>query len=219
MSFEEKGKISEKCPPNLYRYYHLEEKDAGGTQGDSFDALNIEGDTVKSAKRHFSPTTSNIEVLTQLQHYGGKTTLIDFTRNIYVALFFACEENPGAEEAKGGDGRIVCLDLKDIEPREEIDYGKKEDCKKDGWIVPVGKNPRVVFQSSVFVHAPRGYITSGYKTIVVKRKLKNKFLVYLDQYFDINKESIYNDIHGFIKHYRPGDYEPFSPERMRLDRD
>ncbi len=217
--FRGEEKNFEKVSSNLYRHYRLEEKDAGGSQGDSFDALNIEEDTVKSAKRHFSHTTSNIEVLTELQHYGGKTTLIDFTRNIYIALFFACEESPGVEDAEDGDGRIICLNLKDIEPREEIDYEQKELYNEDGWIVPVGKNPRVVFQSSVFVHAPKGYITSEYRTIAVERKLKNKFLVYMDQYFDINKKSIYNDIHGFIKHYRPGDYEPFSPERMQLDRD
>ena len=40
------GKVSS----NLYRYYRLEEKNAGGAQGDSFDALNIEEDTVKNAK-------------------------------------------------------------------------------------------------------------------------------------------------------------------------
>ena len=192
---------------NLYRSYG---------QSHSFSALHLEKDTVENAKRHFRPSTSNIEILTELQHHGGKTALIDFTRNIYIALFFACDEELDMESS---DGRIICLDLKNMKRRGEIDYGKKEDYKEDAWIVPAGKDPRVVFQSSVFVHAPKGYISSKYKTIVIKQELKSKFLDYLDRYFNITRESIYNDIHGFIKHYRPPAYEYGSAEQMQLDPD
>ena len=35
--------------------------------------------------------TVNFEILTEIQHYGGKTNLIDFTEGFFIALFFACD--------------------------------------------------------------------------------------------------------------------------------
>ena len=37
---------------------------------------------------------SELEFLACLQHYGASTRLLDFTRNAYVALWFACLEHP-----------------------------------------------------------------------------------------------------------------------------
>ena len=31
----------------------------------------------------------DFEILTEIQHYGGKTNLIDFTTDYFIALFFA----------------------------------------------------------------------------------------------------------------------------------
>ena len=35
--------------------------------------------------------TKDFEILTEIQHYGGKTNLIDFTMDYFIALFFACD--------------------------------------------------------------------------------------------------------------------------------
>ena len=43
------------------------------------------------------------EILSELQHFGGKTNLIDFTAEYLIALFFACD---GAMEE---DGRVIVL--------------------------------------------------------------------------------------------------------------
>ena len=56
-------------------------------------------------------------MLTQLQHRGGKTNLIDFTRNILIALFFACDGH--FEE----EGRIICLEA----PKEPSNKDKFKD--------------------------------------------------------------------------------------------
>ena len=77
---------------------------------------------------------SDLELLAKLQHHGAATCLIDFTRNFFVAMWFACrphEEKDG--KGKGGeeeDGKIFILDTSDEDflPLEKKDL--KEDLKK-----------------------------------------------------------------------------------------
>ena len=47
--------------------------------------------------------TQTLELLTELQHYGGKTNLIDFTIDYLIAIFFACSGEPKE------DGRVFLL--------------------------------------------------------------------------------------------------------------
>ena len=176
------GKVSSK----LYREY---------TAASLVDDHMLESEriTVEEARCHVRPDASDIEVLTELQHYGGKTTLIDFTRNLSVALFFACDGYPDEP------GRIILFDTTGLEEKERIETGK--DASENGCeiISPAGKNPRAVFQSSVFVRVPKGYIEEGkFKEIKIKESLKREILSYLERH-DINRDTIYNDLQGFIK--------------------
>ena len=41
---------------------------------------------------------SDLSILTQLQHYESQTNLIDFTTDFNIALFFACDGQPGEME-------------------------------------------------------------------------------------------------------------------------
>ena len=61
----------------------------------------IEKEIVEKVRRLFPDKTSNIEILTDIRHYGGKVNLIDFTRSLYVALFFACNGNLNDEGMMG----------------------------------------------------------------------------------------------------------------------
>ena len=36
----------------------------------------------------------DFELLTEIQHFGGATRLIDFTEDYLIALFFACDKSP-----------------------------------------------------------------------------------------------------------------------------
>ncbi|MDE0158754.1 MAG: tetratricopeptide repeat protein [Candidatus Dadabacteria bacterium] len=155
--------------------------------------LKMEKDIVNRAKNHFSPSTSNIEVLTDLQHYGGETALIDFTRNISVALFFACEGSPDK------DGRIILFYKSEAAEKKDVDYYSTQENDYE-IIAPTGKHPRIIFQSSVFVHAAKGYIEPGKcKIIRIPKELKRELLDYLRNHFYIERTTIYNDIHGFIQ--------------------
>ena len=121
-----------------------------------------------------------IELLTQLQHYGGETNLIDFTTDFLIAIFFACSGNPTK------DGRVIVLE--------------KTNKIKKMIIPPQNPQHRVIAQKSVFLHPPKGFIDiSDYKKVHIPSTRKRELLMYLRQYHGISTETIYNDIHGFIR--------------------
>ena len=87
---------------------------------------------------------------------------------------------------------------------------------KDGRVVLHWPNPttvirpkqttnRVVFQKSVFVHPRRGFIVpdTSEETVVVPGGLKASILTFLERFHGISERSVYNDIHGYIRHQDP----------------
>ena len=123
--------------------------------------------------------TIDFELLTEIQHYGGKTNLIDFTTDYFIALFFACENHDDE------DGRVI------LKKTEEI---------KD--IIEHPRNPRhrVIAQKSVFVRPPKGFIEPVEDDMVpIPANLKKLVLQYLRTYHGISIETIYNDLYGYIR--------------------
>ncbi|RKU38797.1 hypothetical protein C6496_04645 [Candidatus Poribacteria bacterium] len=121
----------------------------------------------------------DFEILTEIQHYGGKTNLIDFTTDYFIALFFACD---GRYDQ---DGRII------LQKTDEI---------SDMITHPRNPRHRVIVQKSVFIRPPRGFIEPDENDIVtIPANLKEPLLQHLRDYHDIFTEIIYNDIHGFIR--------------------
>ena len=125
-------------------------------------------------------TADEIELLTQLQHYGSETNLIDFTTDYLIAIFFACSGHPKE------DGRVIVL--------ERTNKIKK-------MIIPP-QNPqhRVIAQKSIFLHPSKGFIdVPNNKKVRIPFTHKRELLMYLRQYHGISTETIYNDIYGFIR--------------------
>ena len=121
----------------------------------------------------------DFEILTEIQHYGGKTNLIDFTTDYLVALFFACDGHHDK------DGRVI------LQKTDEI---------KDMLRYPRNPRHRVVGQKSVFVRPPKGYIEPNEDNIVIiPAALKKLILQHLRNYHGIFTETIYNDLYGFIR--------------------
>ena len=186
---EDYGKISS----SLWREYGLERED--------FDIETIQSEMLNDAKKHIgdlSPDfsadaatavnvnqpdtdeTINFEILTEIQHYGGQTNLIDFTTDCFIALFFACDGYHNEP------GRVILQKIEDI----------KE-------MIKATRNPRhrVIAQKSIFVHPPNGFIEPHKDNIVIiPPNLKQGILQYLRKYHGISTEAIYNDLHGFIRH-------------------
>ena len=133
------------------------------------------------AKKYISER-DQFELLTQLQHFGGKTNLIDFTTDYYTALFFACNGYPDE------NGRIILQDKN----------GAIKDWIKEPRKSETGSRPDV--QKSIFVRPPEGFIEPCKDDIVkIPKDFKRPLLKYLEKEFGISTEKIYHDIHGFIR--------------------
>lgn len=147
-------------------------------QTENFDIQAIEGLILDSAK-NYTPEQEEIEIWAELQHYGGHTNLIDFTTDSHIALFFACDrffDKPG---------RIIFLGE---EAQDENQVEKKT------------QNPRnrIIAQKSVFIRPPTGVVEPD-DVIIIPVHLKQPILGYLDKHHGISTETIYNDLHGFIR--------------------
>ena len=150
----------------------------------------MEKDIVEKAKRLFPPGTSNIAMLTDLRHYGGNVTLIDFSRSLYVALFFACNGNFDR------DGELVALKADTFDRIDDIDYSAKE--PQIAIIEPVEtqtSKARTTAQKSIFVVAPAGYIGKC-NIVTIEKAHKKNILEYLSNSHKINIGTIYNDLIG-----------------------
>ena len=153
---------------------------------------HIEKEIVEKARRLFPDQASNIEILTDLRHYLGRVNLIDFTRNLYVALFFACNDDFDK------DGEIIVLDKTQLTEIKIIEYDKL----KDGMIEPAktqASQMRVVAQDSIFVYFVEGYIEkSNFENKKIPKELKKDILDFIRKFSNIAQDTIYNDLIGFI---------------------
>ena len=148
---------------------------------EAFDIALVEEEMVATA-RQYTTLADDDEILTEIQHFGGATNLIDFTDDYLIALFFASSETDGI------DGRVV---LHWPEP--------------DAVVRPKHTMNRIVSQKSVFVRPRRGFIVPDEEeeTVLVPADLKGSILTFLERFHGISEKTVYNDIHGFIRHQAP----------------
>ena len=163
-----------KVSSTLYRQYEDD------IEAEDFDIEVAQNEMLTEAKDYIHETDEGFEILTQLQHFGGKTNLIDFTTDYLIALFFACEslfDKPG---------RVILLD----ESAQEANRAKK----------PRNTINRVRDQKSIFARPLKGFIEiEPDDAINIPKDLKQPISDYLKKYHDISTKTIYNDLHGFIR--------------------
>ena len=160
-----------KVSSTLYREYaHI--------GAESLDLEIIQGKMLNGAKK-LTYEIDDFEILIEIQHYGGRTNLIDFTTDYLIALFFACDGGPEK------NGRVI---------------RQKTETIKD--LIKRPRNPRhrIKAQKTVFVIPPNGFIEPDKDDIVtIPAALKQPLLQYLREHHDISTETIYNDLYSFIK--------------------
>ena len=151
-----------------------------------------QNELIEQIRLHTNEGDSDLARLMTSQHYGAKTNLLDFTEDVFVALFFACwrDENK--------DGLVA------IKPRRmfrELETGKNVLPDNETVLLrPPGRNIRARDQSAVLLHAPQGILPLAEEEIVLIRKeWKKEILKLLENTHNISYETIFDDIQGVIE--------------------
>lgn len=175
----------------------IEERDNIIEKHYSYFRKNIRG------KRDQNPVELNdIELITIGQHYGLKTTLLDWSWSPYIALFFAFVEGNNSISQYGS---LWCLNYDDIF-RINNDY--KDEHEKIYIIDPeVDINQRIINQAGIFMNIPLGidiedwlknlpdYNWVTLEKIRINNKLRYDILIALDQ-MNINYNMLFPDFIG-----------------------
>ena len=188
---EHYGKVSS----GLYRQY-------SNIQGEDFDIEAVQEEMLNDAKK-YTGQTDEFGILTFIQHYGGKTNLIDFTADYHVAAFFAC----GSPHDR--NGRIIFFE------RQQADSDIR--IRK-----PWAPEHRVIAQKSVFVQPKKGYV-EPHDEVSIPKELKQPVLDHLRTQHGIKAEEIYKDLLGYIQQQdstsdTPSSLVRLTPEQEELCR-
>ena len=171
-----------KVSSGLYRTYELEEGEEG------FAIEKIENELVDKASS-FTDSNDRFDILCEIQHRGGKTNQIDFTRDLGVALFFACGTAPNRA---GEPGRVIMLE-------------DSKRTKESGISIRDVTHPlhMAAAQKSVFVSTNSGHLDGHHlphmQIWTIDAVEKQTLLDYLRSARGIDSRSIFMDISGFIR--------------------
>ncbi len=170
------GKVSS----NLYRVFLDDEE--FDVEDEQFEIKEVQREMLEIAKPFIRKTYSEIECLAEIQYYGGKTNLIDFSEDYLIALYMA------SNSSLNNDGRVI------THKKELIDSYIKS---------PYEPMNRVIAQKSVFVRHPMGYIQPNEDDVInIPANLKIPIQEYLKSAHGVYTESVYNDVHRFIRHQK-----------------
>ena len=138
--------------------------------------------------RPYAPHLSDDDIVTRLQHLGGKTNLIDFTRDLNIALFFA------SYYSRDKDGRVILME-------EPLVRREQRDVLAPYKLLTRGNPANMTdVQKSVWVEPENGYIDKEAVTIVeIPSALKPGILSHLGVVYGIEASTVYNDLSGFIR--------------------
>ena len=175
----------EQVSSNLWRQFHQCRSTFASYDRASFDFCTLQGAYLRDAREYGKDHhQDDFELASELQHVGGNTNLIDFTKCHLVALFFACEK------FHKKPGRVILL--------------KQTEKIKNKYKIEEPQHPphRVTAQKSVFVEHPSGVIEEDdiEEIICIRPSFKQPILTHLREKECIYTQKIYNDLQGYIKH-------------------
>ena len=154
-------------------------------------------------------SSTPLQLLAKLQHFGAATGLLDFTHSSLVALWFACDEPTH-------DGRVFFLSKErphttHVPPElEEGDIGdilsKVQDPTGPSYLLwePTVKGDaalRILCQRSVFVIGRPGIAARHVQSVVIDAADKDPLREELEQ-LDVSERTIYRDLFGFCRSER-----------------
>lgn len=175
---------------------------------------------VNNAKQHYpdkyGQDFTELDILADIQHNGGATCLVDFSKNFLTSLWFACSDDPH------DDGFIYCYDImKDMIENDALTYIRPGDDKKSIYELlynthketnissdidarfylwePKPKNSRILRQDSIFMFGIEKFHvkTHGIKVVKVPAEKKQLIMMAMKSLYNISSSTIYNDSIGF----------------------
>ena len=158
----------------------------------------------------------DLDILADIQHNGGATCLVDFSKNFLTALWFACKDDPKQ------DGYIYCYNvMKDMVENDTLTYIRPKEEKLPIDILlsqtyretnissdiaarfclwePSPRNNRILRQDSIFLFGIEKFhvMSHGIKVLRVPAKQKQFILLAMKSLFRISSSTIFNDPVGF----------------------
>ena len=159
---------------------------------------------------------SDLDILADIQHYGGATCLVDFSKNILTSIWFACSADPN------NNGYLYCYNVtEDMICNDALTQIRQEDedrsihellaqtyretnvCSNVDtrfclW-EPSKKNNRIFRQDSVFLFGIEPFVVANHAVSVIgiRAEWKQKILAAMKSIFNISGSTVYNDYVGF----------------------
>ena len=171
----------------------------------------------KHADFHSSDLSEIMEkdlgILAQLQHQGAATSLIDFSDNPLVALWFACKKNMKLDS---NNGKVFILSTGDESKFKEIDnfrqiknYNSILNNEKFFYWKPPHLNNRITTQLPYFLIGKRELPLM--QEIIITGDLKNNILQELSLVYGIKETTLFPDSTGFAQ--ANSVYSPYGEEK------
>ena len=186
--------------------------------GDPVKLLKITQELIERARslghdRNEGEPRSDLELLAHLQHYGAATCLIDFTRDVMVALWMACQQSTKEKDnnTKKAKGKVFAVrsdnlsQFRDVTDKQRCSAKIKDFFEQDekGYPLyqwhPNYQNNRIIAQESVFIFGGADVPVEAECTIF--QSAKRKLLTDLYRISGISEASIYPDFDGFVSQH------------------
>jgi len=210
-----------KIHSSAYRRLTLDKKDVTEDDMQWYENHLLEHATHQGYRFDEGRRLSDFELLAKLQHHGAATRFVDCSRNMLIALWFACASEPKKEGLLFG---LHCDEVGGVE--NEPEEGAYNEVFQDDlptthpqtWQPPV-VSKRVAAQGAQFLYSPvvdcqMGSLAitdkpSGWIAMAIAPKIKQKIMKELTGSFDISYLRLFPDIDGFgyANSYRFKQYE------------
>ena len=156
---------------------------------------------------------SELELLAHLQHYGAATCLIDFTRDVMVALWMACQQSTTEKDKniKKAKGKVFAVRSDNLSQFRVVTDEQQRSAKISAFFEQENKryplyqwqpnyqNNRIIAQESVFIFGGADVPVEAECTIFPGSK--QKLLTDLYRISGISEASIYPDFDGFVSQH------------------
>lgn len=204
------AKVDWRIDHTAYRRLTLSCKNIAEKDLISYENSLLKQATHKGYRHQNGRELNDLELLALLQHHGAATRLLDFSRNVLVALWFAVCNHPketglllglNTENLAGYEGGDVIINDYNMHINDIKDYTIAHT-----WEPPI-VTPRVAAQHSQFLYSGLSKSKKGSLMfedtiqpnifIAISPKLKQDLSIILSGTFDIHQLTLFPDIDGF----------------------